>query len=353
MNNASRYFGPNFSPSSRASVLLLLFICCFPSSLVGQRVRVDLNNPCHKNRAVFDIGSATTKLLVAAVDTCQKRVVYIHEDVKVPVRYREDMIINSSDSLGKDIQVRGLQVLKSLKIRARKHKPSNYVAFYSRTLQRAKNGSGFLNAIEKDTKIQFVVLTKEQEAKLIYQAAIQFVGGDKSKYLVWDIGASQQRLSFQDKNGKFAHFFSPTAAVTFRDSVIDLTKTKTRATPNPLGEKGAKMAQQLAHELAKKELVPSFLEIIKDKQLVGVGGVHDENFKANVRDKDNYNRQELKEAIDKNFNKSDARLGGPFASMSVTNMILVLSYMNVMKKDSVRTQKTNMMYGVLVDEDYW
>ena len=69
---------------------------------------------CLKNRAAFDIGSGTTKMMVAQVDTCLQQVNQIFEEREIAVAYKEDLD-SSQGKFSKEIQDKGLN-LNMLKI---------------------------------------------------------------------------------------------------------------------------------------------------------------------------------------------------------------------------------------------
>ena len=75
---------------------------------------------CIENRAAFDIGSGTTKMVVASVDTCRQHVIKILEEEEIPVGYKEDLG-TSQGKFSEDNQKKGLEALQQLKSMATHH----------------------------------------------------------------------------------------------------------------------------------------------------------------------------------------------------------------------------------------
>lgn len=62
---------------------------------------------CEETRAGIDMGSGTTKLVVAKVDTCQRRINKVLFEDQRPIGFNEDLSKSADNTLSPAIQQRG------------------------------------------------------------------------------------------------------------------------------------------------------------------------------------------------------------------------------------------------------
>ena len=86
-------------------VFASLLICLFSSFTVP--VLATETNDCVRVLAAFDVGSASTKLKVARVDTCQQLILKHLYDASKKVNYKVDLEISENSTFSKEINGEG------------------------------------------------------------------------------------------------------------------------------------------------------------------------------------------------------------------------------------------------------
>ena len=110
---------------------------------------------CVENRAAFDIGSGTTKLVVAQVNFCHQKVEKILLERNMPVGYQDDLEKSKSGIFSPKIMKEGMEVLKSLKEMALFFKPKKFRAVATSAFRKAQNGSQLVKEIESKLKLRY------------------------------------------------------------------------------------------------------------------------------------------------------------------------------------------------------
>ena len=72
-------------------------------------------NQCYETRAIFDIGSYTTTVIVARVDQCRKKINKVLFNKKISTPYREHILGNKKNKISKKFQVKGIKTILKLK----------------------------------------------------------------------------------------------------------------------------------------------------------------------------------------------------------------------------------------------
>src|SRR5690606_8482321 len=72
---------------------------------------------CVVRRAAFDVGSGTTRMKIADVNTCKQIIENVIYEQQEKVDYKEDLV-KSGDRFSTDIQAAGLAVIQLLKNKA-------------------------------------------------------------------------------------------------------------------------------------------------------------------------------------------------------------------------------------------
>jgi exopolyphosphatase/guanosine-5'-triphosphate,3'-diphosphate pyrophosphatase len=117
---------------------------------------------CIKNRAAFDIGSGTTKMVVASVDKCRQHVIQILEEKEIAVGYKEDLG-NLQGKFSENIQNKGLNALRQLKRLAQKYNPDQFVGVATSAFRTSNNGTMLTKRIEKELGIPTEIISQRTE----------------------------------------------------------------------------------------------------------------------------------------------------------------------------------------------
>lgn len=353
------------------SLLRLVLLCFFlsacaasPSGTIAERKL--LSSPskgCLINKAAIDIGSETTKFKLAQINTCQHKLVKTLFSWDQKVAYKVDLDQSPDKTLSKKIRRQGISVLQEglKKMEPWPHSPPKAVA--TEVFRQAKNADHFLNKIRQKLNLDIQKISQDQEAELIYrfvqtqtiqnqnnfssQVSLQIDTPPNFQLVVWDIGGGSQQITFSD-NGH--HIYKGhLASVSFKNYIIQSIQKKEGISPNPLSKSDLQLALAYVRKYAHENLPKNFLQIAPSAQIVGVGGVHAKSIQNQVAPHQySYTRQQLYETLMKRYSWNDKRLNNPYASTQITNMILVLGFMDAMSIKKVSTQNVNISDALLL-----
>jgi exopolyphosphatase/guanosine-5'-triphosphate,3'-diphosphate pyrophosphatase len=327
-------------------------------------------------RAILDVGSGTTKLGISEVNACTGQVSVLRtvdeESVPLPLEANKDKDGKITPE-GLKLADEAIVHLKRDAIDRAKHlapayKEIRFAAAGTHAFRTATN-QGELAARFAAAGIPITALTQEQEAK-IGAWAVEACAG--RPMLVWDVGGGSMQFTIVKKDGTSSFFGLPLGAEKFKQSVIEDLHLKRNpkcevqgSTPNPLGKSSAAALALAKAEAAK---VPAgFSE--SWTCTVGIGGVHNKAIEAQIEAKwpkikkcvcgqagcahsrGRYRKEEL--ACLANFFSTktdcDPEIKGPYSTTSVTNLYLILGFMQAMNIRSVETQDVNMSHGLATD----
>ena len=162
-------------------ILLPLILICFSN------VSFSANN-CFIRRAAFDLGSGTTKLVVADVNVCKMKIARIIFEKQQAVAYAEDLNRNNSTKFSPAIRQFGIAVIKSMMELARAKKVKSFAAVATHAFRKAENAKEFIEEITKQTSLTVHIIESRQEGILGLMAAFQKSKKKLKDIAVWDIG---------------------------------------------------------------------------------------------------------------------------------------------------------------------
>jgi len=146
-----------------------------------------------ERRAAFDIGSGTTKLLVAEVDVEAKRCVRVVFTRERPVLYGVDAR-RTGGRLSEDVQQEGLAVLRSLLQDAEKAQAHTVVGVATEVFRRTSNGSEYVARISEELGLPVRVVDQSVEALLGFRTAGAISKIPESELVMWDCGGGSFQL---------------------------------------------------------------------------------------------------------------------------------------------------------------
>ncbi len=312
---------------------------------------------CLVIRGVFDIGSGSTRLKVAKVDQCQNRVSAILLEREEKVDYKGDLLQNH-EAFSVSIQNQGEEVLKKLKAEGDTLKVQEYVAVATAAFRSAKNAKPFIEKLNLDLQINAQIITQEEEAVIGFYAASQSLSLNPENTLIWDIGGgSQQMIHYAGKN-KIYTYKGKLASAYFKDYVLKYILKKHAKSPNPMNSYQIKLAVQHARDVATKTVkgeIRNFL--LTQPNIIGIGGVH---YYSVIKQIDpsgrssSYTIDELEKTLQKSIGLRDEEiLDQKYADTEITNLALVLGYMQALKIKQVNVLNVNLTDGLLLDYKYW
>lgn len=320
--------------------------------------------PCNQVRAAFDVGSGRTRMVVAQVNTCEQRIIKILKEDSVKVNYSSVFDKNSTGGFTLEIQKQGLAALVKLKAQADDFKPLAYSGVATAAFRKANNSADFVSEISKKLKINLRVISQEEEGELGFYSAMSVSSGDSSRLLVWDIGAGSMQFSFRDE--KIHVIDGGLSSEVFKSRVIRVQnkgpEQNAKTSPNPLSEKDVELgfAEVLTGTTPLLTQHSDLLDRVQSKEteIIGMGGVLFNSLGRQILGHDPegpfaFTAADVSQTLLQQVGKSDEQVGGLYASTDVTNLILVVGYMEALKIKSVRTVSVNNAHGVLVNPVYW
>ncbi|MCK6596061.1 MAG: hypothetical protein L6Q33_12750 [Bacteriovoracaceae bacterium] len=108
-----------------------------------------------------------------------------------------------------------------------------------------------------------------------------------------------------------------------------------------------------ATKLARKAVlqIPKSIQekIVKDTEVVGVGGVFQYSLLGQLKKDGGFTLKELKNLLAKRTNLKDEDFDSKYAATELTNIILVSGFMEEMKIPEVRVRKVNLTEALVID----
>lgn len=359
--------------------MLNLFLFVFSTTVAHAQCQTQI-------RGLFDVGSGSTKLALAKVSVC-------HDTVRIEEILEERLSFavaleaskNSKGELGAIAQAQVIQAIKDLRLKAfeiaRKKAPDisvvNFAAVGTHAFRTAANKKVLADQIAA-LGIPMKEVSQTDEGRFGYEG-VKIKGIPKScarrTLWVWDIGGGSWQLT--SKNLATYDFFGAQyGAEAFKSSMIrtwgDLKPKSsacnfTEPTPNPVGRKNVSRAIELARLEAQKSLGQFHLNP-KSDCLVGIGGVHVHAAAAALEKhwpqikacacrsaptctikKGMYSRQQLHCLAEHLSQKSDCdpEIIGDYSTTAVSNLFLILGFLEHLKVDQVPTLGVNMGHHLL------
>ncbi len=310
------------------------------------------SSKCLITKAGFDIGSGSTKMKVALVDKCNRKIIKMLIDTSEYVGYKKDL--KTRDYFSDEIMKKGLKTLNTLMTKANKFKNVQFKAVATSAFRKAKNAKSFVSKIKNQLNLNVVIINQKTEAKLGFIASANKLNKSIKNIVIWDIGGGSMQLTTLENNDQLNIYEGKTASVSFRNSVIqkiqkkDLLKVES---PNPINNNDERLAFMLAKEIATQDISQSFKNKINEKntEIIGIGGVHYYSIKNQVKTKNNfYTFKQVTDILKERLNLTDKEIGGKYASTEITNLILVKGFMSALNIKKVRTEKINMCDALLI-----
>lgn len=304
---------------------------------------------CDKRVGALDIGSGSTKLKVALVDTCKKKIIKTMLERQLPVGYKDDLSKSTDQAITSQTIKIGENALLELVSAARKLKAETIVGVATSAFRKAKNGNEIIQKYNKKFKIRLKIISQEEEARIGFLAVSSNENMDKNKIIVWDIGGGSMQISSLQGN-KLSIYQGGMASVSFKNAIIEKISNKKvleTLSPNPIGQVNLAKAIGLSLQYGKE--VDTVFDL--SKTVVGIGGVHYHSVWRQLGQKGEfYDQAMLQSILNKKVTKSDSELGGDYAATDVSNIILVLGFMQALGIQKVYPLKINLTDGVLFYE---
>lgn len=306
----------------------------------------------------LDIGSGATKIMVAKVDFCKGKVLEVLLNESKQVSYNEDLEKNADGNLSEAIIESGHKSLSELIAKGKTFKPKKSYGVATSVFRKAKNGTDVIKGFAKKTGIKLAVISQEEEAYLGYLSVMSLMDEKDpaaKNIVVWDIGGGSMQMFSMDENKKPQRYLGDLASVTFKNMVIEVIQSKspeTTTTPNPIGDKRDQVIT-LARSYARLHVPADLKYQIKNRTVVGVGGVHAYSIKGQIQGQTQtkepfYTLEQLSATSKIQVEKSDSELKGDYRSTDVTNLLLVQGFMEALGIKEVKVVNASLLQGVVL-----
>ena len=307
-------------------------------------------------RAFFDIGSGSTKMVVADVHTKTGAIKILHEESE-KVSYKLDLEMGTTNEFSPAIQEKALLVMAKMKWNAIQKGAVQFAGIATSAFRTAKNGKEFADFLSKIFNIPVVVISQKEEAILGFMAAVQEEKETLENIVVWDIGGGSMQIIMASETGEYEISYSDFASVSFASYLIEKVKglkVSEVQTPNPISHEEYRRSLHHIRIVAQKTNSKIKEKLSQEKTLVlGIGGVHYYSICGQINVGKEFTQENLKDTILKKLGKSDKEIGGKYAATEVSNLILVLGYMQSLGINRVKAKDVNIAHGVLLYQSLW
>lgn len=332
---------------------------------------------CERVRGVVDIGSGTTKLKVARVDTCLQRIIAVltpeDEAFSRKVSYKAALADSASNELSPAMVEEGVRAVIELKTLALGMGATQLTAIATAAFREAANAAASARAIEASSGVPTRIVSQRQEGLLGYVGAMasDSVSATREQLVVWDIGGASMQMTTFSPAGEATVYEGLMAAEPFKRGIIERVQgrdPRATSTPNPIREKDAIASAALVAGPVS-EIPAALRQRLADPRtiVVGIGGVHRQSVLRHVRaaraqgasepggcGSECYGLEALDRAVRENLGRTDAQFEpSRYACTEASNLLLVRGFMQALGIREVRTISAGITEGVLVDPAYW
>lgn len=305
---------------------------------------------CVENHAAMDFGSGATKALVAEVDICQKKIGKIVFQDHLALPLNESLEKSKDEKIPQKVAEEALPRLQEFVEKVRSHHPTKIVAVGTSVFRVAKNGSEIAQFFSDNLNLKVQVISQTEEAELGYYSVLSLGEiQDPEKLIVWDIGGGSMQMYTMDQ-GRPEIFEGNLASVTYKNSIIEKVQNKNSkkvSSPNPIGKK---YSQALV--ISKQHALENVPELIKKKSSqaiwYGIGGVISYSVQGQVKKgSHSFTQIELYDSFKQRAKLRDKDIPSEYRITDVSNMGLVLGYMQALDIQSLTTVKASLGQGLL------
>ena len=314
----------------------LIFALLYPLPTFSTSVQAN----CLHTTASLELGSGATKLSVARVDKCKKKILKVLQRNSEPVLFQAALDLSGKQkTIDRATQQQAIGAIQKFKEIAATHRVSTMCGIATAAIRNATNKDEVINNIQKNTGITILPVTQAMEAHLGLLATKQQLNiPTNKKLLIWDIGGGSQQLVATDKS--FPYLSGNMATEAFKARILSFLSAKGGrglTSPNPISAENILECISLAnkhsgfHEQA--DLRVRHYMTTQHPLVIGISNVHQAVMNIANPGKNFYTRQHLRDAIEKFSTLTDKELlkispnHPAFISYEVTNMIMIYALM--------------------------
>ena len=328
--------------------LLLLFIITISCTLYGDIER----------RAAIDIGSGSTKVALAEVDTEQNIITEVLLDESYPIPFQAALDTSPDGTFDEKIQQIGIEKFKEIKQLLADHEVQKTVWVATSAFRKANNSKEYVTRIKNEIDVAVNVIPQREEGELAFFSAIATGENDPAKVVVWDIGTgSLQMTTKNDKDQLAVYMGEQMGSVAFKSYIIgvvqkrDVDRTKS---PNPMTQPHVDDSDYYVRAFGRKAFSLLKEKIKEHQSIVGIGRLFYQSLRPIAANEEGYiTRAGLRNYINNAIGKTDEELNNPFAHVDVPNCILALGMMKALHIQEIYPIDTTSTRGMRVYPNYW
>ena len=160
-----------------------------------------------QRRAAFDIGSGSTKLMIADVDVETGQLGDIVHASERTVKYAFDW--KTHGVLSDAVQAEGIKVLHALRTEVLASGCTAYTAIATEVFRKAPNGAAFLQRVRAELGLEIALVSQEEEAQIGFRTAVAVGQRGRAATLAWDSGGGSFQLSARVGGGGVRVYAGP------------------------------------------------------------------------------------------------------------------------------------------------
>ena len=339
---------------------------------------------CSEIRAGIDIGSGTTKMVVARVNRCTQMLEAILAPqpgsiLEVPVEYKKN-VVEMADGrrvFRLETEVAGLAALTEFKAIAISYGAQKFSAVATSAFRSLSESyrDGLTTRIFEQLGIRVRVIEQSEEARLGFHATVVKLGVPRTDVLVWDIGGGSMQIAYWDDDkhrvSSYEGQFANNAMQTFVIEQLQKVQEHPDTSPNPMltpTNKGdhdnhvfaaIHKAEQIALTTTSEEQRARFRAT---SHVIGIGGVHYYSNCGVTKQSSGceITWESLQQDILDHGHLTDAKLIAAgradsikYAPKRITAGALTVGFMKALGFERVRSEKISMADGILITPGYW
>lgn len=303
-------------------------------------------------RAAFDIGSAKTKLTVAAVDTETNQIVHTFCQIVKGVELHKDLAASHEGHLSQEIQTQLISAIQEMKEEAASFAPQQWFGVGTSVFRKAKNGQQVLDRIKSETGVTIRLISQAEEGEIGFLSGVAVSQSSPEQVTIWDSGSGSFQMctlidqQIQMYGAEFAFVPALTTLFTLRQQPYSQTLS-----PNPVC---ADDASRLSKAISAKLPTPSIW--LNQKPIIAIGG-HTSLFSlvAIAIQRTTYTKEQVWDVISNLCGKTDEQLTiFPEPAKVVVALVLLYSVMHHCKVERLSYCPTNGgCEGVLITPRFW
>lgn len=324
----------------RPSVFILLFL--FAASFSWAK-------NCEENQGAMDFGSGTTKVLVATLDVCEKKIIKVIYEDRLPLALNEAFEKSQDQKIPWSVVEKELPRLHAMVKKVRDLQVTKISAVATSVFRVAKNGQETAQALSDQLGIPLQVIPQKKEAELGYWSAAAALNEQHPSFIVWDIGGGSMQM-YQREGGQVFLYEGQMASVSFKNTLLEVLQFKNpqkESSPNPFWKNKA-AALQVAKNHAYLHVPRHFKDRARKARWIGVGGVLSMSVQRQAaKDRRQFTQEDLAQALEVRSKLRDAEVESDYRATDVSNLALVLGYMQALGIQKVETVQASLGQGLL------